>query len=104
MVRMIVAIAALVAVAGAAAWAAGVGPFREEGPSLESVEALVTARLGGGSASCRPLGQGEANGKPQTVYRCRVIGSKRGAYVSACYWIRQDKATRRTILVAEFAC
>jgi hypothetical protein len=38
------------------------------------------------------------------VYRCEVTGSKSGAYVSACYWIRQVKAIKITVPVAERAC
>jgi len=101
-----IAVLAVVAVAVALAWAAGVGPFGNDagGPSLESVESLVVAREGGGSAVCFWMDQGEAYGKLQDVYRCRVKGSKASGYVSACYWIRQVKVIKITKPRAEYAC
>jgi len=101
---MIAAIISVIAVAATASWAAGVGPFGNDGTSVESVESLVAARESGASASCRPVGEGAVNGKTHTVYRCRVTGSKNVAYISACYWVRQDKTTKKDVLVAELAC
>ena len=71
-----IAAISVVVVAVAFVWAVGVGPFGDDGQSVKSVESLVAAKEGGSSASCRWLGQGEAYGELQNVYRCQVRGSR----------------------------
>ena len=99
-----IAAISVVVVAVAFVWAVGVGPFGDDGQSVKSVESLVAAKEGGSSASCRWLGQGEAYGELQNVYRCQVRGSKTSPSAPACYWIRQVKVTKITKPRAEYAC
>ena len=101
--RANIAAVAVTGVALIAAWAAHLGPFG----SSSSVASLVAAREEGSTASCRSIGQIEADGGKQRVYRCQVTLSKSSSaasYVSACYWIQQDRAIKIMVSVPDLGC
>jgi hypothetical protein len=101
-----IATIAVVLLAVVIVWAAGLGPFRDDkaGLPVKTVESLVVAREGGGSASCYWMNQGEAYGNTQDVYRCRLKGSPTSGFVTACYWVRDVKVIKVTKRKAEYAC
>jgi hypothetical protein len=81
-------------------WAAHVGPF----DSSPSVGALVAIREDARSASCHSVGEIEANGHAQRVFRCQVTGGKSGAYASGCYWIEHERAIKLMVALEDFGC